>query len=53
MADSEKPKRRLTAEEKRQARENARVLIEEAKESLHRAEIAAAELRGYYKAVSG
>jgi hypothetical protein len=52
MAEHEKPKRPLTAEEKRRARENARVLIEEAMKGLHRAQIAAAEARAYRKAAS-
>jgi hypothetical protein len=52
MTDHEKPKRPPTAEERRQARENARVLIKEAKEGLRRAEIFAAEARAYEKAAS-
>jgi hypothetical protein len=52
MTDLEKGKRPLTSEQKRQARENARVLIKEAEEGLRRAEIAAAEARAYRKAAS-
>jgi hypothetical protein len=52
MAAHDKPKSQLTADEKRQARENARVLIEEAIEGLHRAQIAAAEARAYRKVAS-
>ena len=42
----------LSAEERRLAHERARIYLEEAKKSLHEAQIAAAELRGMRRALS-